>query len=141
MTTRYLDADLLIVGGGSAGCMAAIRALELNPGLRVVVFEKGDIQYSGSIARGMDALNIVAIPNFTTPELYLEAIAASSQGIVDAKASYEMAKRSFETPRRSWKHGVSISRLDKEGRIAPFSTIPREISCRDGRAGPEGDDF
>jgi succinate dehydrogenase/fumarate reductase flavoprotein subunit len=96
MAIRHLDADLLIVGGGSAGCMAAIRALELNPGLRVVVFEKGDIKYSGSIARGMDALNIVSIPNFTTPELYLESISTASQGVVDAKPSFEMAKRSFE---------------------------------------------
>ena len=53
--------------------MAAIRALEIKPDLKVVIFEKGDIKYSGSIARGMDALNIVAIPNFTTPELYVEA--------------------------------------------------------------------
>lgn len=71
METRYLNADLLILGGGSAGCMAAIRALDLNPELKVVIFEKGDIKYSGSIARGMDALNIVTIPNYTTPYLYL----------------------------------------------------------------------
>ena len=45
--------------------MAANRALEVDPGLKVVIFEKGDIKYSGSIARGMDALNIVAIPDFT----------------------------------------------------------------------------
>lgn len=73
MENRCLAADLLIIGGGSAGCMAAIRALEIKPDLKVVIFEKGDIKYSGSIARGMDALNIVAIPNFTTPELYYEA--------------------------------------------------------------------
>ena len=69
METRYLDADLLIIGGGSAGCMAAIKALELQPDLKVVIFEKGDIKYSGCIARGMDALNVVAIPHFTSPEL------------------------------------------------------------------------
>jgi len=124
MTTRQLDADLLIVGGGSAGCMAAIRALELNPGLRVVVFEKGDIQYSGSIARGMDALNIVAIPNFTTPELYLEAIAASSQGIVDAKASYEMAKRSYGLLKKLETWGVYFP-TDKDGRYRTLQYHPK----------------
>ena len=77
MEIRNVDADLLIIGGGSAGCMSAIRALELNPDLKVVFFEKGDILYCGSFARGMDALNIVAIPNFTSPELYLEAISLS----------------------------------------------------------------
>jgi len=96
METRYVNADLLIIGGGSAGCMAAIKALDLKPDLKVVILEKGDIKYSGSIARGMDALNIVVIPNFTTPELYLEDITASCDGIVDARPSYAMAQRSFE---------------------------------------------
>ncbi len=95
MEDCQIQADLLIIGGGSAGCLAANRALELKPDLQVVVFEKGDIQYSGSIARGMDALNIVAIPNFTSPELYLEAITMSCAGIVDAPPSLEMARRSF----------------------------------------------
>ena len=75
--------------------MAANRALEINPELKVVIFEKGDIKYSGSIARGMDALNIVAIPNFTTPELYVESNTLACDGILDAPPSYEMAKRSF----------------------------------------------
>ena len=35
-----LSADVLIVGGGSAGVMAAIRAKQMDPGQRVVVFEK-----------------------------------------------------------------------------------------------------
>ena len=68
-----LSADVLIVGGGSAGVMAAIRAKQMDPGQRVVVFEKGDMQYSGCIARGMDAMNIVAVPGTEeTPELYVE---------------------------------------------------------------------
>ena len=106
METRQIDADLLIIGGGSAGCMAAIRALELRPDLRVVIFEKSDIKYSGSIARGMDALNIVVIPNFTTPELYLEDITESCDGIVDAPPSYVMAARSYDMLKKLESWGV-----------------------------------
>lgn len=40
MQYERIDADFLIIGGGSAGCMAAIRALESNPKLKVVIFEK-----------------------------------------------------------------------------------------------------
>lgn len=116
MENRYLTADLLIIGGGSAGCMAAIRALELNPDLKVVIFEKGDIKYSGSIARGMDALNIVAIPNFTSPELYLEAITEGCQGVVDASPSYRMAARSFELLRKLQGWGVYFP-TDASGRF------------------------
>jgi len=115
METRNLKTDLLIIGGGSAGCMAAIRARELKPDLGVVIFEKGDIKYSGSIARGMDALNIVAIPNFTTPELYLEAIGEGCQGVVDAPASYLMARRSFELLKKLESWGVHFP-VDASGR-------------------------
>ena len=106
MENRHIEADILIIGGGSAGCLAAIRAKEMNPDLRVVIFEKGDIKYSGSIARGMDALNIVAIPNFTSPELYVESSTLQCAGILDAKPSYEMAKRSFGLLKKLEKWGV-----------------------------------
>jgi len=95
METRTLQADVLVIGGGSAGCMAANRVLEVDPGLKVVIFEKGDIKYSGSIARGMDALNIVAIPNYTTPEFYVHASTLNCGGILDVPPTYEMARRSF----------------------------------------------
>jgi succinate dehydrogenase/fumarate reductase flavoprotein subunit len=114
MKNRCLEADLIIVGGGSAGCLAAIRALELMPDLKVVIFEKGDIKYSGSIARGMDALNIVAIPNFTTPELYVEAVSMGCAGILDAPASYVMAERSFELLKKLEGWGVYFP-VDKAG--------------------------
>lgn len=116
MEQREIDADLLIIGGGSAGCMSAIRALELKPDLKVVFFEKGDIKYSGSIARGMDALNIVAIPNFTSPELYLEAISLSCHGVVDLAPSYRMAARSYELLQKLQRWGVNFP-LDKNGRF------------------------
>jgi succinate dehydrogenase/fumarate reductase flavoprotein subunit len=116
MEIRYLDTDLLIIGGGSAGCMAAIRALELNPELKVVIFEKGDIKYSGSIARGMDALNIVAIPNFTTPELYVEAVTTSCQGVLDAAPSCRMAARSFDLLKKLQSWGVYFP-VDENGKF------------------------
>jgi succinate dehydrogenase/fumarate reductase flavoprotein subunit len=126
METRYLESDLLIVGGGSAGCMAAIRALEIKPDLKVVIFEKGDIKYSGSIARGMDALNIVAIPNFTTPELYVEAITEGCQGVVDAPASHLMASRSFELLKKLQRWGVHFP-LDASGN---FRTLKYHVKGR-----------
>jgi 2-polyprenyl-6-methoxyphenol hydroxylase-like FAD-dependent oxidoreductase len=48
-----MDTDVLIIGGGSAGSMAAIRLKELNRDQKVTIFEKANIKYSGSIPRGM----------------------------------------------------------------------------------------
>ena len=122
MDYEYLETDLLIIGGGSAGCMAAIRALELNPELKVTIFEKGDLKYSGSIARGMDALNIVAIPNFTSPELYIESIGISCKGVLDQAPSHLMAQRSFGLLQKLQKWGVYFP-VDESGNF-PHSEIP-----------------
>ena len=114
MNIRHMETDMLIIGGGSAGCMAAIRARELAPDLDVCIWEKGDFKYSGSIARGMDALNIVCIPNLSDPDMYLEAVEAGCKGIVDARPSYVMAERSFELLKKLEKWGVSFI-LDEDG--------------------------
>lgn len=77
------ETDILIIGGGSAGTMAAIVAKEQNPDIDVVIIEKGEISRSGSIAMGMDALNIVVQPGITTPELYMKSARIATEGILD----------------------------------------------------------
>jgi len=38
---QRVETDVLVVGGGSAGCMAAIKAKDADPTLDVTVMEKG----------------------------------------------------------------------------------------------------
>jgi len=52
MKTERVQTDVLCIGGGIAGLMAAIRASEL--GAKVVVAEKGVTKYSGSARAGND---------------------------------------------------------------------------------------
>lgn len=59
MTISKVNADIIVIGGGSAGTFAAINAKKTNPKAKVVVLDKGPIETSGAIGRGMDALNIV----------------------------------------------------------------------------------
>ena len=47
-----LTADVLIVGGGVAGCMAAIAAA--GEGRKVILVEKGDVRGSGAGGSGCD---------------------------------------------------------------------------------------
>ncbi len=65
--TEVIDTDLLIVGGGNAGCFAAIEAKRLAPELKVTIMEKAHISRSGATAAGMDAINTY-IPEGKTPE-------------------------------------------------------------------------
>jgi succinate dehydrogenase/fumarate reductase flavoprotein subunit len=48
-----VETDILIIGGGLAGCMAAIKAAE-EKGLRVIVAEKDDTLASGKAGTGVD---------------------------------------------------------------------------------------
>lgn len=112
MNYPVIDTDVLIIGGGSAGAMAAIRAKDQNPDQRVLVLEKGDIKYSGCIARGMDAMNIVAMPGISTPEEYLEGNGISCEGIMDEPVNYRMAERSYETMQRLIDWGVCFPKFD-----------------------------
>lgn len=110
-----IEADVLIVGGGSAGAMAAIRAREVSPQSRVVVFEKGDIKYSGCIARGMDALNIVSIPGTPeTPDLYVRTNRDACQGIMDEPVNHVMAERTWPVMQQLIDWGVCFP-VDAQG--------------------------
>ena len=123
-----IDADVLIVGGGSAGAMAAIRAKEVDPRQKVVVLEKGHIKYSGCIARGMDALNIVAIPGLDTPELYVESNSIACHGVMDEPQAYEMAKRSFGMLKKLESWDVCFP-TDEQGNYETLQVHPKGKFC------------
>lgn len=65
--TITVDCDLLIIGGGNAGCFVAVEARKLDPNARIVIMEKAEIMRSGATAAGMDAINTY-IPEGKTPE-------------------------------------------------------------------------
>ena len=123
-----IQGDILIIGGGSAGAMAAIRAKELNPRQEVVVLEKGDAKYSGCIARGMDALNIVAVPGVATPELYVESNSLACEGIMDEPVNYKMAERSWELMQKLVSWGVCFP-VDEKGDYEILQVHPKGRFC------------
>ena len=52
---QVVTCDLLIIGGGNAGCFVATEAAKLAPSLKVVIMEKAEIMRSGACSAGMDA--------------------------------------------------------------------------------------
>jgi len=90
---QRITADILIIGGGSAGSMAAIRAKEIAPDLQVAIFEKGDLRRGGTIAMGMDAMNNVVVPGVTTEDEYLEAVSLMTERICDPDPHRVIARR------------------------------------------------
>jgi adenylylsulfate reductase subunit A len=54
---KVVDCDVLIVGGGFAGCGAAFEARYWGRDLKIVVVEKAAIERSGAVAQGLSAIN------------------------------------------------------------------------------------
>lgn len=94
MKIESLTADIVILGGGSAGTIAAIKAKKKNPDAQVIIMDKGPIETSGAIGRGMDALNIMASPGYSEPEDVVEALTKVSEGIVDQDTAYVLGEKS-----------------------------------------------
>lgn len=67
ISVRIIETDLLIIGGGNAGCFSAVEAKKVNPDLKVTIMEKAHIERSGACSAGMDAINTY-IPPGKTPE-------------------------------------------------------------------------
>ncbi len=81
---RTIDTDVLVIGGGVAGCMAAIPALEA--GLDVTVCEKGKVlDHCGSVGCGVDhyLTSMESGPEWDTPEFLLKHVPELTDGIVD----------------------------------------------------------
>jgi succinate dehydrogenase/fumarate reductase flavoprotein subunit len=76
---KSVETDVLCIGGGIAGLMAAIRAGEL--GARVVVAEKANSKYSGSGATGNDHF-MCYIPEIHGPDIepFVNAFQHGQQG-------------------------------------------------------------
>src|SRR3954453_14512563 len=110
MNTIELQTDVLVVGGGTAGPMAAVKAKEANPKLRVMLLEKANVKRSGAISMGMDGLNNAVIPGHATPEQYTKEITIANDGIVNQKTVYAYANHSFRTIEELDRWGVKFEK-------------------------------
>ena len=90
-----VSCDVLVIGGGTAGPMAALKAKLKNPNANVILLEKANVKRSGAISMGMDGLNNAVIPGYATPEQYTKEITIANDGIVNQKAVYKYAQRCY----------------------------------------------
>ncbi|MEV5413028.1 fumarate reductase/succinate dehydrogenase flavoprotein subunit [Thermopolyspora sp. NPDC052614] len=112
---QRLDCDVLVIGGGTAGTMAAISAAER--GARVLLLEKAHVRHSGALAMGMDGVNNAVIPGKATPEDYVAEITRANDGIVNQKTIYQTATRGYDMVRRLEGYGVKFEK-DEYGEYA-----------------------
>ncbi|MDR2051289.1 MAG: adenylyl-sulfate reductase subunit alpha [Deltaproteobacteria bacterium] len=110
MRIRHIDADLLIIGGGAAGCYAAIRAARAavpGPAPRIALVEKAHIERSGCLAAGVNAINAY-IGEGRRPEDYVDYASRDAAGIVRGDLLLSMARRLNGTVRALEEMGLLV---------------------------------
>jgi succinate dehydrogenase/fumarate reductase flavoprotein subunit len=103
---KVTDVDVLVIGGGTAGPMAAVTAKEQNPDAVVMLLEKANVKRSGAISMGMDGLNNAVVPGHSEPEDYVKEITIANDGIVLQKGVMAYAQGSFDMIQKLDKWGV-----------------------------------
>lgn len=87
------ETDVVIVGAGAAGTFAALHVHKADPKLRLTVLDKSKMETSGAAGRGMDALNTMALPPYSTPEDVVEMLTKISEGVLDQEVAYAFGQR------------------------------------------------
>ena len=91
MKTENISTDILIIGGGTAGCYAAM-TIAANSDKKVLICEKAHIRRSGCLAAGVNALNAY-ITEGRTPQDYVDYCKNDAAGIVREDLLLTMSER------------------------------------------------
>ena len=113
MDFRELTTDVLVIGGGTAGCYAAI-TLGQEKNVNVLIVEKANIKRSGCLAAGVNAINAY-ITEGHVPQDYVDYAKKDADGIVREDLLLSMSERLNEVTAHMEHLGLVILK-DKDGK-------------------------
>lgn len=108
-----LTTDVLIIGGGTAGCYAALTIREKSDA-SIIIAEKANIKRSGCLAAGVNAINAYIVEG-RKPEDYVEYAKKDADDIVREDLLLTMSERFNEVTAKMEKLGLVILK-DENGR-------------------------
>lgn len=106
MKTEKISTDILIIGGGTAGCYAALTVSE-NSDKKVLICEKAHIKRSGCLAAGVNALNAYIVEG-RKPQDYVDYAKKDADGIVREDLLLTMSEKLNEVTDRLERLGLVI---------------------------------
>jgi succinate dehydrogenase/fumarate reductase flavoprotein subunit len=89
---QTITADVVIIGGGAAGTMAAVHAHQAAPNIKIALLDKSKLETSGGAGRGMDAINTVVLPPACQSEDFVAMQTKITEGVLDQEVSYAYAE-------------------------------------------------
>lgn len=114
MKIEKITSDVLIIGGGTAGCYCAIKLAEEDPSLRITIVEKANIKRSGCLAAGVNALNAY-ISEGHVPQDYVDYASNDANGIVRSDLLLSMSEHLNDVTHDLEKRGLVILK-DENGK-------------------------
>lgn len=113
MKTEKISTDVLIIGGGTAGCYAALTISE-NSDKKVLICEKAHIKRSGCLAAGVNALNAYIVEG-RKPQDYVDYAKKDADGIVREDLLLTMSEKLNKVTDRLERLGLVILK-DENGK-------------------------
>lgn len=111
-----LRTDVLIIGGGTAGCYAALTIGRASDA-RMIVAEKAHIKRSGCLAAGVNAINCYILPNRAVQD-YVDYATKDAEGIVRDDLLRTMCERVNGTVHELERLGLVILKDDQGNYVA-----------------------
>ncbi len=116
--TRFVDSDILVIGGGFGGCGAAHEARYWGRDLKIVLVEKANIERSGAVAHGLSAINCYMGMrwNENQPEDFVRYARGDLMGLVREDLVYDIARHVDSTVHKFEEWGLPIMKNPQTGR-------------------------
>ena len=116
--TVFVDADILVIGGGMAGCGATYEARHWGRDLKIVCVEKANIERSGAVAQGLYAINCYMGMQWgeNQPEDHVRYARNDLMGLVREDLGYDIARHVDGTVHKFEEWGLPMMKDPETGR-------------------------
>jgi adenylylsulfate reductase, subunit A len=116
--TRFVDSDILVIGGGFGGCGAAYEARYWGRDLKIVLVEKANVERSGAVAQGLSAINCYMGMQWgeNQPEDFVRYARGDLMGLVREDLVYDIARHVDSTVHKFEEWGLPILKNPETGR-------------------------
>ena len=115
--TRFVDTDILVIGGGFGGCGATYESRYWERDLKIVLVEKANIERSGAVAHGLSAINCYMGMrwNENRPEDHVRYARNDLMGLVREDLGFDIARHVDSTVYKFEEWGLPIMKDPKTG--------------------------
>ncbi len=116
--TVFVDADILVIGGGMAGCGATYESRYWGRDLKIVCVEKANIERSGAVAQGLYAINCYMGMQWgeNQPEDHVRYARNDLMGLVREDLGYDIARHVDGSVHQFEEWGLPMMKDPKTGR-------------------------